>query len=79
MRGQDTHASSDTANLGIGDGYGDPIFADYREEPPPAPKLNTPGIVATDITKVFREAASSQFAPQACYLKVIAEDERRTR
>lgn len=37
----------------------------HSDMPPPAPELDRGGIVVTDITAQFRNAASSRFMPQA--------------
>ena len=50
----------DIANLNIDDGPGDP-FAAYDQEPPPAPKLKSKGVVAMDITDEFTKAAKREF------------------
>lgn len=56
-----------TAHLNVDDAQElqEPLFPDYRAEAPPAPKLNSPGIVAKDITAAFTSAAASMFLPEA--------------
>ncbi|CZT12070.1 probable MAK10 Glucose-repressible protein [Rhynchosporium graminicola] len=51
--------SQAAANLSLDDLAARPVnpFAAYDEEPPPAPKLRSKGVVATDITKQFTHAA----------------------
>lgn len=56
-----------TAHLNVEDvqQLQEPLFPDYNAQAPPAPKLNSPGIVATDITAAFTSAAASMFLPEA--------------
>ncbi|KAL2066239.1 hypothetical protein VTL71DRAFT_2310 [Oculimacula yallundae] len=50
--------SHEAANLSIDDTGARPNpFAAYDEEPPPAPKLKSKGVIAMDITKQFTQAA----------------------
>lgn len=60
-------SATGTAHLNMDDSQQlqEPLFPDYRAEAPPAPKLNSPGIVATDITAAFTSAAASMFLPEA--------------
>lgn len=39
----------------------DPQFMDYNGEPPPAPKIFSKGVVATDITGHFTQATESVY------------------
>lgn len=58
--------ATEAAHLSVEDeSMSEPLFADYRAEAPPAPRLNSAGIVATDITAEFTDAASSMFMPEA--------------
>jgi hypothetical protein len=53
------------ANLGLdGQGQYPPGFAAFDQPPPPPPKLNSRGVVATDITNEFTTAAKSMSFPE---------------
>jgi hypothetical protein len=55
-----------TSRLDIG---GDPPHVvqhtEYNDEAPPAPQLNSKGVVATDITRHFIKATQGVYLPQA--------------
>lgn len=52
--------------------------AAYYGEQPPAPKLYSEGVVATDITEQFTNAASRAFTPQALLLVYLLMQVSRT-
>jgi hypothetical protein len=40
-------------------------FMSYDDKPPPAPKIHSRGVIATDITQRFVKATESTFLPKA--------------
>jgi hypothetical protein len=48
---------SGVAHLDVNDGSRDPLSAWNFDQPPPAPKLTSQGVVAMDITEQFVSAA----------------------
>jgi len=52
----------EAANLDISDAPSNPAaFAAWQDEPPPAPKLHSKGVIAMDITEQFVDAAQREF------------------